>query len=154
MSLSSSPWVNYLGGLASKKTDQCFFRDQWITFDENWFGRHFEPIPSASSLLCSGFVVWLGKIRCHKVESIQSCGFWQELNKIEVDRYDERAKDGTSLLHPPTHHLLLDTLPVSYLSPDAHVQRGAIIETLSHTPSQFQSACSVEVCTCMRHVEA
>ncbi|CAB1420242.1 unnamed protein product [Pleuronectes platessa] len=67
-------------------------------------------------------------MKCNKLESMQSCEFWQELNKMEGDRYDERAKDNVSLSPPPPpppppHHLLLDTLPVSYLSPGVHTRR-------------------------------
>ena len=52
-------------------------------------------------------------MRCNKLESIQSCEFWQELNKMEGGI--DTMRDGDDMSLP------LDPLPVSYLSPSAHM---------------------------------
>lgn len=50
----------------------------------------FEPIPPAGGPLCPDPVAcgWV-KMRRNKLGSIQSCEFWQKLNKMEEDRCDE-----------------------------------------------------------------
>lgn len=130
-------------------------------------------IPPASSCFVLTLLCGWVKMKCNKLESIQSCEFWQELKKMEGDRYDERAKDNMSL-PPPTHHLLLGTLPVSYLSPSVHTQRERCNhkDTVSHTYTHthphtdiilsvaaplhslilFQSTYSVGLCTCIRYM--
>lgn len=40
------------------------------------------------------------KMRCNKLQSIWSCEFWQKLNKMEADRYNEGAKHDVSPLNP------------------------------------------------------
>ena len=120
----------------------------------------FEETPLASSHFVLTLLFGWVKMRCNKLESIQSCEFWQELNKMEGDRYDERAKDDMSLPPPPNPspadgHAACQLFVTQCTHREVQSwrrTRSKIILSLA-TLLLFQSTYSVGVCTCIRYME-
>lgn len=127
----------------------------------------FKQIPLSPACLPASrrpLLLWLCcvaglKMRCNKLESIQSCEFWQELNKTERDRCDEGVEDDASLLHPvaPPSPAAGHAACQLFVTQRWHAERCNHRDTVSlrdislHCLLLFQS--SVGVCTWIRCME-
>lgn len=161
-----SLWANFHAGLAYKlsatsKREVISIPRGWVSnfWWKHLFQRHLNRfhLPAAALFwLC--YAAGL-KMRCNKLESIQSCEFWQELNKTEGDQYDERAKDNMSLLPQPITCCWTCCLSAicHLMHTYTHTHTGAITTTQCHTHSDilsvakpcallFQSAYNVGMC--------
>lgn len=101
----------------------------------------------ASSWFCC--FDWL-KLRCNKLESIQSCEFWQVLNKMEVDRYTMR-EPSTPHTHTPITCCWTRSLS-AICHPSAHIQRGAITETRSLPRARTHAHIDTQTFACQRQL--